>query len=179
MTAGARVRGATASVIAAALCLPAAAGVGILVSRASAASDENSARRGALHAAARITQEILSYDYRTIDKDLARARADTTGVFAKQYDAAAAGLRAEARRTQAIVQARVRDTAVVSAGGDRVDVLVFADQVSIARPSTTAAPATRLIPSAVQLTLVRAGGRWKVSDLTAVQTSAGTGSAPG
>jgi hypothetical protein len=51
-----------------------------------------------------------------------------------------------------------------------VVVLVFADQVSVTRTNAATAPTTRLIPSAVQMTLVDVGGRWRVSALSAVQT---------
>jgi Mce-associated membrane protein len=165
-------RSTIASVVAAALCVPAALGVVLLVGKVSSTTDENAARHGALRAAAGLARDILSYDYRTIDRDLARARADTTGEFAGQYASAAAELRSEARRTQAIVQARVRDTGIVAATGDQVVVLVFADQVSITRTAAAVSPTTRVIPSAVQLTLTRDGDRWRVSALTAVQTGA-------
>lgn len=161
---------AMVSVVTAALCIPAAIGVVLLATKASGARERDEARHGALHAAAGIARDILSYDYRTIGDDIARARARTTGSFARQYGAASAELRSEAVATHAIVQARVRDTGVVTASGTRVVVLVFADQVSVTRTSSATAPTTRLIPSAVQMTLVDGGGRWRVSALSAVQT---------
>jgi Mce-associated membrane protein len=171
-------RSTLVGLVAAALCVPAAVGVVLLDVRASATTGHNAARHGALAAAARITHDILSYDYRTIDQDIARARAETTGTFARQYAAATAELRTQAVATRAIVQARVRDTGVVTAGSKQVVVLVFADQVSVTRASTRSVPTTRLIPSAVQLTLTDVGGRWRVATLSAVQTGA-PGSAAG
>jgi Mce-associated membrane protein len=165
-------RGGWAGLVAAALCVPTTAGVVLLTVRSSAASDRNSAREGALGAAAHIARDILSYDYRTIDQDLARARGETTGSFARQYAAAAAQLRTQAAATHAIVQARVRDTGIVSAGGGHVVVLVFADQISVTRAKAAAVPVTRLIPSAVEMTLTDTGGRWRVAGLSAVQTGA-------
>jgi Mce-associated membrane protein len=160
----------TASLVAAALCIPAAAGVVLLAGKASATADEDNARHGALSAAARIARDVLSYDYRTIDGDISRARAETTGEFARQYASAVDGLSAQAKQTQAIVQARVRDTGIVSATPDRVVVLVFTDQVSILRAPGAATPTTRVIPGTVQLTLNKVGDRWRVSQLSAVQT---------
>ena len=161
-----------AVIVAAALCVAAAVGVVLLAGSASAGSDRNDDRAGALAAANRIARDILSYDYRTIDRDLARARAETTGPFAQQYAAAATDLRTQAVATHAIVQARVRDSGVVSAEAGRVVVLVFADQVSVTRLKAAAVPTTRLIPSAVQMTLTDSDGHWRVSSLTAVQTGA-------
>jgi len=160
----------TASVVAAAMCLPASVGVVLLAGKASATADEDDARHGALEAAARIARDVLSYDYRTIDGDIARARAETTGEFARQYATAVDQLSAQSKQTQAIVQARVRDTGIVSATADRVVVLVFTDQVSIIRPPGAASPTTRVIPGTVQLTLTKVGDRWRVSELSAVQT---------
>lgn len=161
---------ATISLVATALCAPVAVGVVLLATRASAASARDDARTGALGAAARIVRDILSYDYRTIDRDLARARSETTGSFERQYAAAADALRRQAVATHAIVQARVRDTGIISASANRAVVLVFADQVSVTRSKAAAIPTTRLIPSAVQLTLTKSRGRWQVSALSAVQT---------
>ena len=174
-----RVRGRSAigAVVAAALCVPAAVGVVLLATKVDRTADESAARRGALHAAARIARDILSYDYRTIDQDLARARGDTTGEFARQYASTAAGLRAKAKSTQAIVQARVRDVGVVTATSDQVVVLVFADQISITRAPGAASPTAQEISSAVQFTLAESGGRWRVSALSAVQTGAPTSAA--
>lgn len=169
---------ATVILVAAALCVPVAVGVVLLAAKASAASARNESRTGALDAATRITRDILSYDYRTIDRDLARARSETTGTFERQYAATAAALRSQAVATHAIVQARVRDTGIISASANRAVVLVFADQVSVTRAQAAAIPTTRLIPSAVQLTLTNSHGRWLVSALSAVQTG-GPGSGAG
>ena len=164
------------SVVAAALCVPLAVVVVLLAGKASGASDRDTARHGALGAAARIARDLLSYDYRTIDRDLARARAETTGGFARQYAETTTPLRAQALASHAIVQARVRDTGVVSASAHRVVVLAYIDQVSITRTSKSAVPATRLIPSAVQMTLTEVDGRWRVSALAALQTGAASAS---
>jgi Mce-associated membrane protein len=165
-------RSSLVSLVAAALCIPAAVGVVLLGTKASQATEREEARHDALRAAAGIARDILSYDYRTIGDDIGRARAETTGAFARQYDAASTELRREALATHAIVQARVRDTGVVTASGSRVVVLVFADQVSVTRTAAAATPTTRLIPSAVQMTLSKVAGHWKVSALSAVQTGA-------
>jgi len=170
-------RGKTAivSLLAAALCVPAAVGVVLLAGKASADSDDSNSRASALGAAATIAREILSYDYRTIDRDVTRARADAIGRFAQQYASAADQLRARALATHAIVQARVRDTGLVSADSHEAVVLVFADQVSVTRLRAAQVPTTRLIPSAVQMTLTRTGGQWRVSALSALEAGSGAG----
>lgn len=167
---------ALVSVVAAALCVPVAVVVVLLAGKASKTSEQDGARHGALGAAARIARDLLSYDYRTIDEDLARARAETAGAFAHQYAATATQLRSQAVAGHAIVQARVRDTGVVSASAGRVVVLAYIDQVSITRTSKAAVPRTRLIPSAVQLTLTDIDGHWRVAALAALQTGAASAS---
>ena len=161
-----RARRGLVSIVAAALCVPTAVGVVLLCVKASDAIDRNDARGTALGAAARIARDLLSYDYRTIDRDLARARSETTGEFARQYAATTTDLRAQAVASHAIVQARVRDTGIVSASTNRVVVLAFIDQVSITRTSASAVPTTRLIPSAVKMTLAEVDGRWRVTGLS-------------
>jgi Mce-associated membrane protein len=163
------------SVVTTALCVPAAVSVVLLAGRTSADSKANAARSGALIAATKIARDILSYDYRTIDRDLARARADSTGAFAAQYAAASAQLRTQALYTHAIVQARVRDAGIVSANSHEATILIFADQVSVTRLMAAQVPRTRLIPSAVQMTLTKSGGHWRVSALSALETGSGAG----
>lgn len=122
----------------------------------------------ALAAARSSVHTILSYDYRTIDTDIANAKADSTGVFAGQYAGTARRLLSEASQVKAIVQATVGSAGVVSASTDNVVILLFVDQASVRKTPGRAAPTTRIDQSRVRVTMTKVDGHWLVSDLAAL-----------
>jgi len=155
-------------IIAAALCVPVTAAVVLLVFRQQADRHVQSARHDALLAASHIVRDVLSYDYRTVDQDVARARAETTGVFAKQYAATVPQFRAAARQTRTIVLARPHASGVISASRHDVVLLMFVDQASVKQPRGSATPDYRRDQSRVRVTLTRVGDRWLMSQLATV-----------
>ncbi len=134
--------------------------------RSAEASD--SSRTAAVAAARTAAQDVLSYDYRSLDKDIAQARAETTGMFRTQYDDTAKQLLSQAAAVKAIVQASVGTAGVVSAGSDHVVVLLFIDQASVKQLAGSATPTTRIDQSRVRMTMTRVHGRWLVSALSAL-----------
>lgn len=154
--------------LSAALCLVMAVLVAVLTQRESDARAVDHARHDALLAAPRIVRDVLSYDYRTMDADIAQARRDTTGAFAQQYDAYATDLESKAVANRAIVQAQPQAPGIVSASAHRVVILVFVDQVSVRQPQASAQPTTSAAQSRVQLTLQKVGSRWLLVALSAV-----------
>src|SRR4051794_28125350 len=170
---GARSRLVPLAAVASIPCIPAAVGVALLVRHDSADAAVQSARQQALTAASRIAREVLSYDYRTIDRDIATARADTTGLFAKQYATTAAQLKSEAQQARAIVQATPSAPGIVAASRDTVVVLVFVDQASVKQLPGQKTPTTRIDQSRVQMTLDRTDGGGRVAHLGAFKGSAG------
>jgi Mce-associated membrane protein len=136
---------------------------------ASAAGSLLSATNQAAVAAAKSeVHSILSYDYRSISTDIARAKLDTTGVFAHQYASTASQLLSEAQQVKAIVQATVGSSGVVSSAPNQVVVLLFVDQASVRQTSGKTTPTTRIDQSRVRVTMSRVNGKWLVSDLAAL-----------
>lgn len=123
------------------------------------------AREEATAAAAGHLVAALSYDYRSFDSDVERARLGLTGTFLDDFSRLMNSVVAPAARDQQIVTAAtVVRSAIVSAEPERVVVLAFVNQ------TTTSARATgsEVSGSRVRLTLVEVDGRWLTSDLTPV-----------
>jgi Mce-associated membrane protein len=111
-------------------------------------------------AAARTAAETLfSYDYRTIDDNITAGKKVVTGPLAADYDATSKIVKPTAADTRAIVKATVSDAAVVSATSDRVVVLVYLNQAT----QNKNVQGTRMDMNRVRLTMVQAGGDWKIS----------------
>ncbi|MFI9384301.1 hypothetical protein [Kutzneria sp. NPDC052558] len=151
--------------VAAAAMLGLCAATFLLYQRVEQASELDSARRSAVDAARTRLPQLLSYDYHTLDKDLAGARAGTTGAFRDQFAELSSKVVAPAAQKQQIVtKTTVAATSVVSVEPDRVVLLVFLDQVT----QTAADPSSRIDGARVRATLQRQDGQWLVSDLTPV-----------
>jgi Mce-associated membrane protein len=106
---------------------------------------------------------VLSYDYRHLDADFAKAQRLLTAHFRKQYDdTTAKGVRPLATKYKAISSADVSAAGVVEAGSDRAVVLVFVNQ-TVTNSQLTA---PRLDRSRIDVTLVRSHGRWLIDKLT-------------
>lgn len=133
--------------------------------RARAAGQAEDARRTALAAAQTHAQEILSYDYRSLDKDFARARADITGSFAGDYATTTSKVvRPTAEQYKAVVKAEVAAASVVSASPDRAVVLLYVNQTT----TSTRLDGPKVDLNRVRMTMVRSGGEWLVSGVDAL-----------
>jgi Mce-associated membrane protein len=163
-----RLRLPVVAAVAGALCVPAAVVVALLARHVDSSATKDDARAAAVVAAQRDAHDLLSYDYRSLDRDVARAQAETTGTFARQYRATASQLLAEARQVRAIVQATVSTPGVVRASADTVVVLVFVDQASVKQLPGQKSPTTRIDQSRVRMTMQNAHGRWLVAQLDAL-----------
>jgi Mce-associated membrane protein len=108
--------------------------------------------------------EILSYDYRTLDKDIATAKNAATGDFLREYSSTASRLLSQAKQLKAVVQASVASMSVVSASETRVVVLGFVDQATIKAGDKQ----TRIDQNRVRLTMQKVEGRWLVAGLDAL-----------
>ena len=113
-------------------------------------------------AALELTPRLLTYDYRSLADDAARAQAAVTGAFADQYRQYADQLLApNAKEQNFVTKATVRNGAVVSAETDKVVVLVFLDQATTSKALT----APRLDNVGVRVTVSDVDGKWLVSQL--------------
>ncbi len=124
-----------------------------------------SARTGAVAAAATDVPKILGYDYRHLSEDIKAAKAISTGQFLTDYTSTAQKVLASAPSIKAIVTATVSGQSVVRAQRDRVTLLLFVDQESVKQLKGQKTATTRIDPFRMQLTMSMVRGRWMVSDL--------------
>ncbi|MFD8392567.1 hypothetical protein ACFV2N_26065 [Streptomyces sp. NPDC059680] len=131
------------------------------------------ARGEALAAARKAAPVVLSYDYRHLDRDFARARALLTGHFRDEYGRTTKTVVAPtATKYHGVVKASVATpsdggapaVSVVSAAPDRAVVLLFVNQVT----ESTQVPEPRLDLNRVRMTLTRTSDGWKVSGVDAL-----------
>lgn len=129
--------------------------------------DDVAARAGtaARQAATAEIQQILTYDYRTINADLARASNDTTGEFHQQFGTLSGQIIVPAAaQQQTVTRATVPDASVISATSSQVVVLMFVDQST----SSKSQRQPQQVASQVRVTMQQAGGRWKVAQFQAL-----------
>jgi len=124
------------------------------------------ARSAALQDAKDEAPTLFSYDYRRLDKDLAAARAVTTGDFTAQYDQVSVpAVKPLAAKYQVVVKATVLAGSVVDdSKPSQIKVLLFLDQV--VKNTQLAAP--RLDTNRTVLTMQRVGSGWKVAGVDAL-----------
>jgi len=131
------------------------------------------ARGQALAAAQGAAPVVLSYDYRHLDRDFARARTYLTGAFRDQYlKTTRTVVGPTATKYRGVVKATVAAppdggtpaASVVSAAPDRVVVLLFVNQVT----QSTQVSGSRLDLNRVRMTLTRTSAGWKVSAVDAL-----------
>ncbi|MFF5980534.1 hypothetical protein ACFY78_16990 [Streptomyces olindensis] len=131
------------------------------------------ARQQALAAARTAAPVVLSYDYRHLGRDFARARTHLTGKFAEEYRRTTkAVVGPTARKYHGVVKATVAEPAgggnpaasVVSASADRAVVLLFVNQVT----RSTQVTGSRVDLNRVRMTLTRTSEGWKVSAVDAL-----------
>lgn len=131
-----------------------------------------SARTQALTAAQKAAPVVLSYDYRHLDKDFARARTHLTGGFHAEYGKTTkAVVGPTAKKYRAVVKATIAAPAtgtpaasVVSASPDKVVVLLFINQVT----ESTQVSGARVDLNRVRMTMTHTDGGWKVSGVDAL-----------
>ncbi len=128
------------------------------------ADGRDRAVRQAVAVAPAAAKAIFSYDYRSFDSSVANGRTFITGEFADEYAQTTSALKDTATKQQAVVLAEVSSTGVVTASGDRVELLVYLNQYR--RNVSTAGE--KVDQNRVVLTMVPVGGEWKVARATAI-----------
>jgi hypothetical protein len=111
--------------------------------------------------AKRFARNFYSIDYRTLESDFETIRSDTTGDLLRQLGQVTKVIREPYRKTRSIVTGRPKRVVIVSLTKDVASV-----QVTLAitiRNSKKPEPQTRDQP--LQLTLIRTGSGWKVSQV--------------
>jgi Mce-associated membrane protein len=118
-----------------------------------------------LAAASNQVSTVLSYDYRHLDEDFARATAELTPRFRKSYlSTTAKGVRPLAEKYKAISTAQATAAGLIEGSADRAVVLVFVAQTA----TNTQLTAPRLDRSRIKTTLVRSGNGWLIDNLQPV-----------
>jgi Mce-associated membrane protein len=121
------------------------------------------ARADALEAATARVPDLLSYDRGTLERDLDRARDQTTGAFADDYRAILADVvEPTARRRGLSTEASVSAAGVVRGDRDEVVVLVFLTQ------TTTVKGRSSVSGSRLEVTMRRTDDSWKIAGLDPV-----------
>ena len=109
-------------------------------------------------------EQVLSYNYKTIDAQSAQSQALLTGSFKGEFTSAMdTEIKPLAVKNQTVVQARVSDLGVMSSSPTSVKVLAFVNQARIgADQKEPVVDQNRVIA-----TMTKVGDRWLVSRLDA------------
>jgi Mce-associated membrane protein len=107
---------------------------------------------------------VLSYDYRTLERDHDRAVRVLTGEQLKDYESTwTDGIEPNAAKAKAVVETSVVESGVgvsnISEDGDRVELLVVVDS------QTRNVKVTNRQTLGLTVTMVRKGGEWLIEDL--------------
>ncbi|HLY34539.1 MAG TPA: hypothetical protein VKQ07_08405 [Jatrophihabitantaceae bacterium] len=124
-------------------------------------SASDALRQSALDTAKRYALDFSTYDYRTIDADFARISAELTPSFRTQYQTTSASLKSIVVQYRGVATATVQGIGLTSITGSQAVVVVFLDQQ--VTNSSTKTP--RIDRNRLQITLLRNGGGWLMSDL--------------
>ncbi|MDN4171646.1 DnaJ domain-containing protein [Nocardioides sp. SOB77] len=117
--------------------------------------------RTAQSTAERAVVPLLSYDHRTLEEDRAAALPYLSDDFREDYEQLFTQIEENAPATRTVVQAEVRASSITRGGEDRVQVLVFVDQLTT--NAQTSEPVT--YRNQVTVTMERDGDDWLVDDL--------------
>ena len=118
------------------------------------------ARDEGMQAAARLTQQVLSYDWKTLDEDIKANQAVLAPSFRRQYEKTMDGVKDQTIKNQVKLTANAQSTSIVSATEDKVVALVFVNQITDAKGTQN-----RIDSSRVLVTLTPSDGDWRISKL--------------
>lgn len=120
--------------------------------------------RAAASQARTSVEQLLSYDYKTIDRQAAQVEGLLTGSFKGEFASAMdKDIKPMAVKNQTVVQARVSDVGVMSSTPTTVTVLAFVNQARVgADQKQPVVDQNRVIA-----TMTKVGDRWLVSRVDA------------
>ncbi|WP_156042636.1 h domain protein [Rhodococcus sp. UNC363MFTsu5.1] len=151
--------------VAAALVIALAAGVGVLFYQHLQDNQTEQARTDAVAAAGEQAVAMLSYNYNTVDAQLAEAADGLTGSFKDDYNTLVAEVIAPgAKEKKLTVQVTVQGGSIVSADPDDAVVLLFLNQIT----TSADAPDAATTGSRVRMEMHKEGDRWLTGRLTPV-----------
>jgi Mce-associated membrane protein len=135
---------------------------GIVGVKALQGKQAEDARGQAATAGRKAAEVALSYDYRSLDKSFAAARATMTPDFATKFDATAKVAGELATKTKATVRAEVREVGVRDGDANRVTLVIFVNQTTT---STITQGKPRVDLNRTRFTMVRNGDQWLVQEI--------------
>lgn len=121
------------------------------------------ARDAGIEEATRLTEKILSYDWKSLTQDTKAAEAVMGPSFRTEYAKAMARVEKQTLKNQVRLEAKAVATSIVSASDHKVVALVFVNQVTTAKGTKN----QRLDQNRVLVTLTRGEGEWRVSKMDA------------
>ena len=136
----------------------------LLADRLGDLPEEEARRQEILQTARQQGVNITTLDYQTVDEDLQRVLALSTGTFRKEFRAGTKDLTDLVVKNKAVSTGEVLEAGIVTADSDSARVLVVAD--STVSNGSSAQPQVRHYR--MQLDMVRRGERWLTSTLTFV-----------
>lgn len=119
------------------------------------------ATSSAQSAAEQAIEPLLSYDHKTLEADQKRAQAYLTADYRKDYDQLFGVIADNAPSTQTKVVADAFASAIVRSGKDRVDVLIFVDQLT----TNKVTPEPTTYKNQVTVTMQKVGEDWLIDNL--------------
>ena len=127
-------------------------------------SGQEAQTRAATSTARASIEQMLSYNYKTIDAQAARIEGLLTGPFKGEFTQAMdKDIKPLAVKNKTVVQARVSDVGVMEQSDGRVKVLAFVNQATVGADATKPA----IDQNRVIATMTRVGDRWLVSQVQA------------
>jgi Mce-associated membrane protein len=122
--------------------------------------DETAAREG-LQAAPGYVERVISYDYRTLERDVGDARKNLTGKFLGEYDKSMAKVTPTLVSQQAIQEAKVVKAGIQEASADEVSVLIFSQRMTTKLDRDE----PLVYQDRILVTLTKVGDRWLISQM--------------
>ena len=127
-------------------------------------SGEDAQTRAATSTARTSIEQMLSYNYKTIDAQAAQIETQLTGSFKNEFTQAMdKDIKPLAVKNKTVVQARVSDVGVMEAADGRVKVLAFVNQAKVGADQKQPA----IDQNRVIATLTKVGDRWLISEVSA------------
>ncbi|GAA4222522.1 Mce-associated membrane protein [Streptosporangium album] len=142
-----------------------AAAVWVMSADLSRLRGDERAGREALAAARLVAPDMLSYDYRTLEQDFARAGGYTTGSLTEHYRRLAVSLAPSLKEQHTVRQVTVAGAAVESAEPGRVEVLLFMNTDTL-KTLAGEEPRRQISQNRARLLMVKKDTRWLVAELS-------------
>ena len=119
----------------------------------------------------RFAENFLTIDYRTLDADFERVRADTTGKFRNELDGSLELVGDLLRKAQSVSKGDVSEVTVLSRDAETAFVSAKVNRTFTNERIANPRPRQHTL----RITLVRTASGWKVDDLTEDPGAIGTG----